>query len=188
MSLDTTPTPLADFVKGVRTEWHFHAIRAIRYAPRTLHPRVIPWRESGLKFWESPGGLPLPILTAMEVFLGGGWQRKAKDGLHVTIVSFPFGRCYVPPVPEQLSADRRPALPGRLGLSPAAVPETRRRLPDPALGGATGLATGAVLASAFGPWRGKQTGETALFRSHLPLSSFGAVGGGLRQSSRNRPK
>jgi hypothetical protein len=27
-----------------------------------------------------------------------------------------------------------------------------------------GLATGAVLASAFGPWRGKQTGEAALFR------------------------
>ena len=35
-----------------------------------------------------------------------------------------------------------------------------------------GLTTGAVLASAFGPWRGKQTGETALFRTllgdHLP--------------------
>ena len=30
-----------------------------------------------------------------------------------------------------------------------------------------GLATGAVLASAFGPWRGKQTGETALFRTLL---------------------
>jgi hypothetical protein len=30
-----------------------------------------------------------------------------------------------------------------------------------------GLATGAVLGSAFGPWRGKQTGETALLRSLL---------------------
>jgi hypothetical protein len=30
-----------------------------------------------------------------------------------------------------------------------------------------GLATGALLASAFGPWRGKQTGETALFRTLL---------------------
>lgn len=30
-----------------------------------------------------------------------------------------------------------------------------------------GLATGAVLASAFGPWRGKQTGEAALFRTLL---------------------
>ncbi len=30
-----------------------------------------------------------------------------------------------------------------------------------------GLATGAVLDSAFGPWRGKQTGETALFRTLL---------------------
>jgi hypothetical protein len=30
-----------------------------------------------------------------------------------------------------------------------------------------GLVTGAVLASAFGPWRGKQTGETALFRRLL---------------------
>jgi Transposase DDE domain len=30
-----------------------------------------------------------------------------------------------------------------------------------------GLASGAVLASAFGPWRGKQTGETALFRTLL---------------------
>ncbi len=30
-----------------------------------------------------------------------------------------------------------------------------------------GLATGAVLASAFGPYRGKQTGETALFRTLL---------------------
>jgi hypothetical protein len=30
-----------------------------------------------------------------------------------------------------------------------------------------GLATAAVLASAFGPWRGKQTGETALFRTLL---------------------
>ena len=30
-----------------------------------------------------------------------------------------------------------------------------------------GLTTGAVLASAFGPWRGKQTGETALFRTLL---------------------
>jgi hypothetical protein len=29
------------------------------------------------------------------------------------------------------------------------------------------LATGAVLASAFGPWRGKQTGESALFRTLL---------------------
>ncbi len=30
-----------------------------------------------------------------------------------------------------------------------------------------GLATGAVFDSAFGPWRGKQTGETALFRTLL---------------------
>jgi hypothetical protein len=30
-----------------------------------------------------------------------------------------------------------------------------------------GLATGALLASAFGPWRGKQTGETALLRTLL---------------------
>jgi hypothetical protein len=30
-----------------------------------------------------------------------------------------------------------------------------------------GLATGAMLASAFGPWRGKQTGEAALFRTLL---------------------
>jgi hypothetical protein len=74
-------------------EWHFHAIRAIRYAPRTLHARVIPWRESGLKFWDSPVGLPLPILTAMEAFLGGGRQLKAKDGLHVLILSLPCGRC-----------------------------------------------------------------------------------------------
>lgn len=32
-----------------------------------------------------------------------------------------------------------------------------------------GHATGAVLATAFGPWRGKQTGETALFRTLLDV-------------------
>src|SRR5438128_3542032 len=98
----------------LRPEWHFHAIRVIRDAARTLRARVIPWRESSLKFWDSPVGLPLPILTSIEAFLGGCWQIKAKDGLHVLIVSLPFGRCYVPPVPQQLSADRRRALPGRL--------------------------------------------------------------------------
>jgi IS4 transposase len=38
-----------------------------------------------------------------------------------------------------------------------------------------GLATGAVLDSAFGPYRGKQTGETALFRSLLPSLRRGDV-------------
>ncbi len=38
-----------------------------------------------------------------------------------------------------------------------------------------GLATGAVLASAFGPYRGKQTGETALFRTLLDTVRPGDV-------------
>jgi hypothetical protein len=38
-----------------------------------------------------------------------------------------------------------------------------------------GLATGAVLDSAFGPWRGKQTGESALFRSLLDSLRSGDV-------------
>ena len=38
-----------------------------------------------------------------------------------------------------------------------------------------GLATGAVLDSAFGPYRGKQTGETALFRALLPSLRQGDV-------------
>ena len=38
-----------------------------------------------------------------------------------------------------------------------------------------GLATGAVLDSAFGPWRGKQTGETALFRTLLERLQPGEV-------------
>ena len=38
-----------------------------------------------------------------------------------------------------------------------------------------GLATGAVLDSAFGPYRGKETGETALFRSLLPSLRRGDV-------------
>ena len=38
-----------------------------------------------------------------------------------------------------------------------------------------GLATGAVLDSAFGPYRGKQTGETALFRTLLPSLRQGDV-------------
>ena len=38
-----------------------------------------------------------------------------------------------------------------------------------------GLATGAVLDSAFGPYRGKQTGETAWFRSLLPSLRRGDV-------------
>jgi DDE family transposase len=38
-----------------------------------------------------------------------------------------------------------------------------------------GLATGAVLDSAFGPYRGKQTGETALFRSLLSSLNPGDV-------------
>ena len=38
-----------------------------------------------------------------------------------------------------------------------------------------GLATGAVLDSAFGPYRGKQTGEAALFRSLLPSLPRGDV-------------
>jgi hypothetical protein len=38
-----------------------------------------------------------------------------------------------------------------------------------------GLATGALLDSAFGPYRGKQTGETALFRSLLPSLRPGDV-------------
>ena len=38
-----------------------------------------------------------------------------------------------------------------------------------------GLATGVVLDSAFGPYRGKQTGETALFRTLLPSLRQGDV-------------
>jgi hypothetical protein len=38
-----------------------------------------------------------------------------------------------------------------------------------------GLATGAVLGAAFGPWRGKQTGETALFRTLLDSLRAGDV-------------
>jgi Transposase DDE domain len=38
-----------------------------------------------------------------------------------------------------------------------------------------GLATAAVLDSAFGPWRGKQTGETALFRTLLDRLQAGDV-------------
>jgi Transposase DDE domain len=38
-----------------------------------------------------------------------------------------------------------------------------------------GLATGAVLGSAFGPWRGKQTGESALFRRLLETLRPGDV-------------
>ena len=38
-----------------------------------------------------------------------------------------------------------------------------------------GLATGAVIDSAFGPWRGKQTGETALFRTLLERLQPGEV-------------
>jgi hypothetical protein len=38
-----------------------------------------------------------------------------------------------------------------------------------------GLASGAVLASAFGPWRGKQTGETALLRQLLDTLRPGDV-------------
>jgi Transposase DDE domain len=38
-----------------------------------------------------------------------------------------------------------------------------------------GLATAAVLASAFGPWRGKETGETALFRTLLDYLRPGDV-------------
>lgn len=38
-----------------------------------------------------------------------------------------------------------------------------------------GLATGALLGSAFGPWRGKQTGETALFRRLLDTLRPGDV-------------
>ena len=38
-----------------------------------------------------------------------------------------------------------------------------------------GLATGAVLDSAFGPYRGKQTGETALFRSLLKSLCLGDI-------------
>jgi hypothetical protein len=38
-----------------------------------------------------------------------------------------------------------------------------------------GLATGAVLATAVGPWRGKQTGETALFRQLLDTLRPGDV-------------
>jgi hypothetical protein len=38
-----------------------------------------------------------------------------------------------------------------------------------------GLATAGVLGSAFGPWRGKQTGETALFRQLLDLLRPGDV-------------
>jgi putative transposase len=38
-----------------------------------------------------------------------------------------------------------------------------------------GLATGAVLGAAFGPWRGKQTGESALFRTLLDSLREGDV-------------